>query len=149
LPIIDIIKLNISECYFVRLHDDMEKIKNKRNFKSLLYGKVNNFYGERMRSFFDEKTGAGYVSIVFFSQVIKVKNIYLFGFDFYQEGMHNVSMVENFKTKKIMNHHIRKGKKILKKFQKFMVKNQSTNFFLPKNSILKTDARNIKILGDR
>lgn len=147
IPLWKIIKLNISSCFIARTEDQKEKTEKRRNFKGLLYGKVNYFTGKIVKDFYDKViTGSGFLAVVYFVNVLKVKNIYIFGFDFYQQGMHNVSMIDNFKTEESMKLHQEDGKKVIKDFENFIKNNKESNFFFPKNTNISVKSSNFHLL---
>lgn len=147
IPLLKIIKLNISSCFIVRTEDQKEKTEKRRNFKGLLYGKVNYFTGKLVKNFYDKKiSGSGLLAVVYFVNVMKVKNIYIFGFDFYQQGMHNLSMINNFKTKESIRIHLEDGKKSIKDFENFIENSKETKFFFPKNTNISVKSINFSLL---
>ncbi len=147
MPLLKIIKFNISQCFIARTSDQKEETEKRRNFKGLLYGKVNYFSGKMVKDFYDKKiSGSGLLAVIYFVNVIKVKNIYIFGFDFYQQGMHNLSMIDNFKTEESIKVHIEDGKKSIKDFENFIENNKETNFFFPKNTNISVKSSNFNLL---
>ena len=147
IPLLKIIKLNISQCFITRTLDQKEETEKRRNFKGLLYGKVNYFTGKMVKDYYDKIiTGSGFLAVVYFVNVLKVKNIYIFGFDFYQQGMHNVSMIDNFKTEESLNIHQEHGKKVIRDFENFIKNSKETNFFFPKNTNISVKSSNFHLL---
>ena len=142
-----IVKLNISMCFISRTLDQKEETEKRRNYKGSLYGKVNYFTGQIVKDFYDKKiSGSGLLAVVYFVKILKVKNIYLFGFDFYQQGMHNISLIDNFKTKESIEVHLDDGKKSKIDFENFIENNKETNFFFPKNTNISVKSSNFYLL---
>ena len=142
-----IVKLNISMCFISRTLDQKEETEKRRNYKGSLYGKVNYFTGQIVKDFYDKKiSGSGLLAVVYFVKILKVKNIYLFGFDFYQQGMHNISLIDNFKTKESIEVHLDDGKKSKIDFENFIENNKETNFFFTKNTNLSVKSSNFYLL---
>jgi hypothetical protein len=142
-----IVKLNISMCFISRTLDQKEETEKRRNYKGSLYGKVNYFTGQIVKDFYDKKiSGSGLLAVVYFVKILKVKNIYLFGFDFYQQGMHNISLIDNFKTEESIKVHLDDGKKSKIDFENFIENNKETNFFFPKNTNISVKSSNFYLL---
>ncbi len=147
MSILQIIKLNISECFIARTKDQIIELKNKRNFNANLYGKVNLFEGKEVKEFFDKKIStSGLLTVIFLTKIIGVKNIFIFGFDFYQEGMYKISDINNFETIESIKIHKENGKKSLIDFKKFIIENSHVNFYFPKKTKINVNARNFKLL---
>ena len=79
-------------------------------------------------------------------KILKIKNIYLFGFDFYQQGMHNVSLIDNFKTEESIKVHLDDGKRSKIDFENFIESNSETNFFFPKDTNISVKSSNFYLL---
>mgnify|MGYP001260091513 FL=1 len=147
MSILQIIKLNISECFIARTKDQIIELKNKRNFNANLYGKVNLFEGQKVKEFFDKKIStSGLLTVIFLTKVIGVKNIFIFGFDFYQEGMYKISDINNFDSIESIKIHKENGKKSLMDFKKFIIENPHINFYFPKKTKININTRNFKLL---
>ncbi len=146
ISLFQIIKLKIKNCYITRMENQKLTSKLNRNYKGVLYGKLNYFRGDIVNTFYEKQVGSGFLAVVFFSKILKVKNIYLFGFDFYQIGMHNVSLIENFGSEKSIILHKRNGKKNLIEFEKFITNTPDTNFYFPKDTNISVNSSNFKLL---
>lgn len=143
ISIYQIIKLSITSSFIARLESQKTETELKRqSYKSILYGELRYFEDYQ---FIDPdllNRGAGFLTVVYLTLVLKVKNIYIFGFDFYQMGMHNISLLENFGSKSNMIAHQDHGKENLIKFQNFIIQNPQTNFYLPKETNIRVNAKN-------
>ncbi len=147
IPILNIIKLNISLCFIARTEDQKKDTEKRRNFKGLIYGKVNYFTGKIVKDFYDKKiSGSGLLAAIYFVNILRVKNVYIFGFDFYQRGMHNISMIDNFKTEENIKVHVEDGKKSIRNFENFIENSPETNFFLPKDTNISVKSTNFHLL---
>ena len=119
-------------CFISRTLDQKEETEKKRNYKGSLYGKVNYFTGQIVKDFYDKKiSGSGLLAVIYCVKILKIKNIYLFGFDFYQQGMHNVSLIDNFKTEESIKVHLDDGKRSKIDFENFIESNSETNIDFP------------------
>lgn len=152
ISIFQIMFLNFGKVFIARFKKNDVANKNyglvRKDSKANLYGQVNFFCDRNIIPFDNKKMGAGFLTIVYFVLKFKIKNVYLFGFDFYQEGLKfNFYNRNDFKNKKQALQHSISGKKNIKLFHKFIKTNKKTTFFYPeKNSVYKKIS-NFKLLS--
>lgn len=102
----------------------------RKNYKANIYANKVKFYPEKMKEYW-WLDNSGLLSMAYSLEILKIKNLYLFGFDFYQGDFHNSTLVQGFTSKKDSEEHKKAGLKLMKNFSKLIDQFPQTNFYLP------------------
>ena len=139
-------KVFISRFYKNDTEDKSYSLKRKDS-KANLYGNVSFYCDRKLIPFNPKVMGAGFLAVVYFVIKYKIKKAYLFGFDFYQEGLKfNYYSRNDFKTKKDAIRHQNTGKKNIKLFHKFVKSRMNTIFYFPAKNNAYKKLKNFKLM---
>tara|TARA_B100000963_G_C22606775_1_gene662897 strand:+ start:207 stop:917 length:711 start_codon:yes stop_codon:yes gene_type:complete len=148
LSFLQIIKIKIGKVYITRFKKNASDIKTSSIYKKkinrgCIYGKVDFFSDLKLIPFHDNQMGSGLVSLIYFVKKFNLKEVYLFGFDFYQDKLDNRL---DFKLANIAKQHVESGKNNIKLFKKFLDISPQTMFFFPKITKIFIESKNFKII---
>ena len=118
----------IGHSYFMRTKNRSKK--DRKHFFSNKFGKAISYLPNEFDDLFNTFRNSGLLTIVFVTLFWKPKIIHLFGFDFYQNSMHNKSLRDEFKTDFSINAHVDHGKIMKKQLDVFIKENKNTKFLM-------------------
>lgn len=148
LSFLQIIKIKIGKVYIARFKENATDIKTsfiykKKINRGCIYGKVDFFSDLKLIPFYDIKMGTGIISLIYFVKKFNLKEVYVFGFDFYQDKLDNR---HEFQIKTVAKEHVESGKNNIKLFSKFLDVSPQTIFFFPKITKVFFKSKNFKII---
>lgn len=111
---------------------------DRKNFKANVYANKVEYFPTEMKDLWWTRN-CGIFTIAYFASFLKVKNIYLFGFDFYQGDYHDLDYLDGFRNnylneKKAIyeaQKHKDASSELIKNLKLIINKYQSINFYLP------------------
>jgi len=103
---------------------------NRKNYKANIYSNKVKYFPQLMKKHW-WLNNSGLFSIAYALEILKIKNLYLFGFDFYQGNFHNSNLQEGFLTKKDAEDHKAAGVILKKNFSNLIDQFPQNIFYLP------------------
>lgn len=148
LSFLQIIKINIGKVYIARFKKNAFNLKNSAKFKEninrgCVYGNVDFFSDLNLIPFYHIEMGSGLISLIYFIKKFNLKDVYLFGFDFYQDELDDRP---DFKSKTFAKKHVESGKLNIELFSKFLEASSQTKFFFPNTTKILLKSKNFKII---
>ena len=103
---------------------------NRKNYKANIYSNKVKYFPQLMKKHW-WLNNSGLFSIAYALEILKIKNLYLFGFDFYQGNFHNSNLEDGFLTKKDAEDHKAAGVILKKNFSSLIDQFPQNIFYLP------------------
>tara|TARA_B100000886_G_C20402904_1_gene483419 strand:- start:499 stop:1230 length:732 start_codon:yes stop_codon:yes gene_type:complete len=103
---------------------------DRKNYKANVYSNRLEYLPEKLKNYW-WVNNSGILAIVYAVYELNIKNIYLFGFDFYQGNFHNSDLYGGFKTSELAIRHQIAGKKLIKNLKKIIGEFSQNNFYFP------------------
>lgn len=147
----DVLRYRIKECRFTRLkaNGTPGPVREKRKHKHVeTIGLKMHYLPEYLEEDAINANNTGMIAIVYAVKALRKKNVYLAGFDFYEDDYLTESLLEHMKTESSVEHHRKAGQKMKKFLVNFMSYNHQTRFYIVSNAKFDVELENL-ILVDR
>ena len=154
LPFKFLYKYTFGKILFCRYNNFITTNSNldRKNYKGNIYGNKLEYLPNIMKNYW-WLGNTGLLTIAYAVCILKLKKIYIFGFDFYQGKFHNSEFLDGFihkslsstKSLEIANEHHKSGLQLIKNLQKFINDFPATDFYLPNTGVFKNyKQKNVK-----
>lgn len=129
-PTISIFNLNkilVGKSYFMRSRNDA--LLDQKYFNSKKIGNYIEYLPDNYKNLINKYNNSGLLAISIVAEKWKTKNIHLFGFNFYQDEMHNNTLKKELQREDHIQGHIAHGKIMKKQLKSLIEKNKGINFY--------------------
>jgi len=147
----NVLRYRIEKCQFTRLkaNGTQDPLREKRKHKHVeTIGLKMHYLPERLEKDAINGNNTGMIAIVYAVKALKKKNVYLAGFDFYEDDYLTGSLLEHMKTESNVEHHRKAGEKMKNFLVDFISNHHQTRFYIISNAKFGVKLDNV-ILIDR
>lgn len=127
ISLISLYKSIIGKSYLMRTKND--SLKDIKFYNSRKYGNYVEYLPEEFKYLSNKYHNSGLLTIAIVANIWKPKKIYLFGFNFYQDDMHNKTLKEEMIEDDHILGHVKHGKIMKKQLDEIIKNNKNINFY--------------------
>ncbi len=147
----NVLRYRIEKCQFTRLKADGTQgpLRDKRKHKHVeTIGLKMHYLPEHLEKDAINANNTGMIAIVYAVKALKKKNVYLAGFDFYEDDYLTGSLLEYMKTESDVEHNRKAGEKMKDFLVDFMSCHYQTRFYVISNANLDIKLDNVTLVEE-
>jgi len=145
----NVLRYRIEKCQFTRLKTNRTQgpLRERRKYRHVeTIGLKMDYLPEHLEKDAISGNNTGMIAIVYAVKALKKKNVYLAGFDFYEDDYLTGSLLEYMKRESNVEHHRKAGEKMKHFLVDFMSNQNQTKFHIVSNAKFDVKLDNVALV---